>query len=126
MSDVKTDRLNPVSFDFNRREGVGGLGTGDEEVELAALFEPQGYILIFDPIKKSKSKLIWMNTGKRGSLSKRTPILVRWVPGSTNELIAVFEDNTMWILNKTLQEEEKATNGLLNALKNAGGAGFIV
>ena len=111
MSDVKTDRLHPISFDFNRCEA--------EDLELAIFFGVSGYILLFDPIKKSKGKLTWFNTGKKGTLSKRAPVLIRWVSGNPNEFVVIFEDNTMWHLNKNKSEDEKTTNKLLGILKEA-------
>ena len=52
-------------------------------------------------------------------MSKRAPILIRWVTGHPDEFIVVFEDNTMWHMNKNKPEDERTTSKLQAVLREA-------
>ena len=112
-SETSTENLSVISLDFNP-------ACDGEDLEIVVGFTP-GPVLIFDPLKRKRGKLLWLNSGKPSNYSKKPVSLVRWVTLRSDEVVAVFEDSTMWRLSKNyIREDEKSTSKLLSQLKEAG------
>ena len=119
-SETSTENLTVISLDFNPT-------CDGEDLEIVVGFSA-GPVLIFDPLKRKRGRLLWLNSGKPSNYSKRPVSLVRWVTLRSDEIVVVFEDSTMWRLSKNYSnEDEKAISKLLSQLKEAGNiSDFVV
>jgi WD40 repeat protein len=92
LSDLQTDNLQIMCVDYSLCAE-----------QLVVIGFNSGHILIIDPTKRKRGKVVWLNT-RKNNYCTRPPKVCRWL--NEHQFVVLFGDNSLWKFDKRLEGED--------------------